>query len=143
MTTFTLPKLKIFQITDCGSTTVGAIKCLILVEKDTRTIGRALDIIPGGPAQFIYKKMQDDPNARKAIDDLNQLIDRRRSYASDIADILMPGLGIAGAAGKAAKLGSKAKKAATLSGPSSRILSSNSLIRWSQNSLSVMPSGRR
>lgn len=85
--------------------------------------GRSLGL---GIPQFVYKKLQDDPKFRAAIDELNEEIESRMSVAQQIGEI---GAGIGGAiglAGKAAKIATgtgKTAKAAKWYEPASAITS--------------------
>lgn len=64
------------------------------------SVGRAL----GGIPQFLYKKAQEDPKYREALDDLRELTDRKRSWAEFAAENIIP----IGEAGRILGIGAEA-----------------------------------
>lgn len=62
-------------------------------EADVPTVGRVTGFLGravGGIPQFVVKKTQDDPEYRKALDDVRDLADRKRSWGEFVAENIVP-----------------------------------------------------
>jgi len=93
------------------------------VEGETRpaqyAVGLASDLLlPGDIPAFAQKKLQADENVRKAMDDISSLVEQKKSTARAVGEfaggLAVPGLGVAGALGKATRVAGKVGSAAAV-----------------------------